>query len=97
LMNDPVNIAGKLTQGGKPLGNITLMLQPLENGHPVPLAVDSDGTFKGSAIPGKYAYYLVSKEDGSTPTASVNASSMQASMDRTVTIASGQTQLEVAL
>ena len=66
LMNTPMDVSGKLTKGGQPLGSVTLMLQPLETGHPVPLAVGNDGSFKGTIIPGKYAYFLVAKEDGSS-------------------------------
>jgi len=97
LMNTPVDVSGKLTKGGQALGNVTLMLQPLETGHPVPLAVGNDGSFKGTIIPGKYAYFLVAKEDGSSNLNGVDKSLMEANMTRTVKIEPGQTQLDVSL
>ncbi len=97
LMSTPVDVSGKLTKDGKPMGNVTLMLQPLETGHMVPLSVGADGSFKGTIVPGKYAFYLAAKEDGSSNLSGIDNSLMQASMDRTVTVQQGQAQLEVAL
>lgn len=97
LMNSPVNVTGKLTKAGKPIGNLTLMLQPTETGHMVPLAVGADGSFQGSVVPGKYAFYLVANEDGSSSLAGIDSSLLQASMDRTLTVQPEQTQLDVAL
>lgn len=97
LMNTPVDVTGKLTKAGKPLGNLTLVLQPLETGHVVPFSVGNDGSFKGNIVPGKYAYYISANEDGSSNLAGIDSSLLQASMDRTIKVQQGQSQLDVAL
>ena len=98
LMNTPVDVTGKLTKGGQPLGNVTLMLQPLETGHMVPLAVGSDGAFKGTIVPGKYAYYLTAGDNGDASVLNgIDASLKEANMQRTVTVQAGQTSLNVEL
>ena len=96
LMPAPVEVTGKLTKGGQPFGDVILMLQPLQTGHPVPLTVKPDGSFKGSIVPGKYAYYITPVESSSAID-SVDASFKEASMSRTVTIEPGQSQLDVGI
>jgi hypothetical protein len=98
IMNDPVSVSGKLTKGGQPVGNVTLMLQPLETGHMVPLAVGSDGSYKGTVVPGKYAYYLAPSDSGDASALSgLDAALQEASMTRTLTIEPGQTSLNVEI
>lgn len=97
LMNTPVDVVGKLTKAGKPFGNVTLMLQPMETGHMVPMKVGADGSFKGNIVPGKYAYYLSADEDGGDLLQGLDASLTEANMQRTVTVQAGQSSLEVNL
>lgn len=98
LMSTPVDVVGKLTKAGKPVGNVTLTLQPLETGHMVPMKVGGDGTFKGNIIPGKYTYFLSANEDGGeSALQGLDATLKEASMQRTVTVQEGQSSLEVTL
>jgi hypothetical protein len=101
IMDEPVSVSGKLTKDGKPLGTVTLMLQPLESGHMTPLKVSADGSFKGTVVPGKYAYFLAPIENIENSDTSVfngvDASLKEASMTRTVTVQPGQTSLNVEL
>ncbi|MFN6399790.1 MAG: hypothetical protein ACK449_07825 [Planctomycetota bacterium] len=98
IMGEPVSVSGKLTKDGKPLGNVTLMLQPVETGHMVPMAVGSDGAFKGTVVPGKYAYYLAASDGGDASALNaLDASLQEAKMTRTVTVQPGQASLNVEL
>jgi len=98
LISEPVEIQGKLTKSGQPLGDVTLMLQPLQVGHPVPMKVSTSGAFKGSVVPGKYAYFLVVNESSDPASqGSIDASLKEANMQRTVTVEPGQTTLNVEL
>jgi hypothetical protein len=54
----PVSISGKVSQGGKPVGNVVVWFHPLDNGHLESLPVNTDGTFIGELIGGNYAYYV---------------------------------------
>jgi hypothetical protein len=58
LKSAPVSVSGKVAQGGKPLANVVVWFQPLDNGHLASLPVNSDGTFRGELIGGRYAYYV---------------------------------------
>ena len=98
LMNTPVDVVGKLTKAGKPVGNVTLTLQPMETGHVVPMKVGADGSFKGNIVPGKYAYYLSANEDGGeSALQGLDGSLKEANMQRTITVQAGQANLEVTL
>jgi len=98
LMNTPVDVVGKLTKAGKPVGNLTLTLQPLETGHMVPMKVGADGSFKGNIVPGKYAYFISANEDGGeSALQGLDGSLKEANMQRTVTVQAGQANLEVTL
>ncbi len=85
----PVNVSGTVTASGKPLGNVVLNLQPLENGYSQTIQVKADGTFTVETQPGKYAYFFSPKEGTKTLPAPA-ASYAQATMERTVQVASGQ-------
>lgn len=54
----PVSVTGKVTQGGKPIGNVVVSFHPLDNGHLRSLDVKPDGTFLGEMIAGNYSYYV---------------------------------------
>lgn len=99
MLKGPTEVTGKVTKGGQPFGNVVLMLQPLETGHPAPLEVKADGTFKGTLVPGKYAYYLAPSNDPAQAGVlnGVDSGLKEANMQRTVTVAEGQSQLDVTL
>ncbi|MFM8262583.1 MAG: hypothetical protein ACKN9S_09920 [Pirellula sp.] len=98
MLSEPVSVSGKLSKSGQPLGNVTLMLQPLERGHPVPLKVGADGSFKGSIIPSKYAYFLMPLDEANAAVLDgVDASLKEANMQRTITVEPGQSSLNVEL
>lgn len=96
LMDQPVAVTGKLTLAGSPLGGVTLMLQPLQTGHPGVLPVGDDGSFTGNLVPGKYAYYVTKGESVPLP-ANIDSKLLEANMDRTVTVQPGQSQLDISL
>lgn len=97
MLSEPVSVSGKLTKSGQPLGNVTLMLQPLEKGHPVPLKVGADGAYKGSVVPGKYAFYLTPLDEANAAVLNgVDASLKEANMQRTISLEPGQSQLDVS-
>ena len=88
-LSEPVNVSGAVTADGKPLGNVVLNLQPLENGYAKIIPVKADGKFSVETQPGKYAYYFTPAEKTkAVPPAAANF--VQASMDRTVQVASGK-------
>ena len=88
-MGADVSVTGTVTAGGKPVGNVVLNLQPLENGYSKIIPVKADGTFTVETQPGKYAYFFTPKEGTKTvPAPATNF--VQASMERTVQVASGQ-------
>ena len=98
LLGEPVSVSGKLTKSGQPLGNVTLMLQPLEKGHPVPLKVGADGSYKGSVVPGKYAYFLMPLDEANAAVLNgVDASLKEANMQRIIALQPDQNQMDVAL
>ena len=85
----PVSVNGKVSSGGKPVGGVILNLQPLEDGYEKKIEVKTDGTFAVETHAGKYAYYFTPKSGTSKLPAEV-ASLKEASLERTVTVASGQ-------
>jgi hypothetical protein len=62
LKDEPVGVSGKLSQAGKPVGDVVVWFHPLDKGHVRSLPVNSDGTFAGELILGNYSYYV-----GSSP------------------------------
>lgn len=97
MKSDPVSVSGKLTVSGGAVGDVVLTLQPLDHGHLVPMTVGTDGSFSGKVIPGKYAYFVSANEDNPGAIDKVPADFRQASMDRTITVTSGQSTLNVDL
>ena len=98
-MGAMTTVHGKLeTNSGNPVGGILLTLQPLGDGHPAPMEVAENGTFKGDAVPGKYAYYVgkSSAKNSEQSLKKVNDKYQQADMGRTVTVQAGQ-ELRIAL
>src|SRR5215207_5491587 len=58
MKGGPVSVSGKVSQGGRPVGNVVLWFHPLDNGHLQSVPVSTDGTFLGDLIVGKYSYYV---------------------------------------
>lgn len=86
----PVSVSGKVIRAdGKPVGNVTLNLQPLENGYMKEIAVDPDGSFSVETTPGKYAYFVTPKR-GAKAAPSQLAAYSAPSLERTVVVASDQ-------
>ena len=86
----PVSVTGKVVgSDGKPIGGMLLNVQPLEQGYQRAVEVKPDGTFSVETESGKYAYYFTPKSGAKAVPPSVS-SLVEASLDRTVTIASGQ-------
>lgn len=86
----PVSVNGKVvTSGGDAVGGVSLNLQPLEQGYSRTIEVKPDGTFTVETEAGKYAYFFSPKAGAKAVPPQV-ASLVEASLDRAVTIASGQ-------
>ena len=97
-MSAPVTVSGKVSAGGAPVSGCVLMLQPLEDGHVAPCELGADGTFQANLVPGKYAYFVQKGADANaTDLSKLNAKFLEADLGRTVTVAAGQTSLDIAL
>jgi hypothetical protein len=94
----PVSITGKVSQAGQPVGNIAVSFQPLDTGHMKSLAVNSDGTFQGELVTGKYAYSIVasSSPDSQQALSKVAPQFLEPNLERTVLIEPGQ-ELQIML
>jgi hypothetical protein len=91
---EQVEISGKVTMNGRPVSDVVFNLQPTGQGTQAVYPV-VNGTFKGSATPGKYTYYIT---EGKNP-AVYNAIPQRyrgGSMDRVIEIKSG-TELTIDL
>lgn len=53
----PVDVTLKVSLAGKPVDNVSLTLQPLDNGGQAESKV-TKGEWKCSVIPGKYTFYI---------------------------------------
>lgn len=95
VIDSPVSVSGTVTASGKPVGNVVLNLQPLENGYTKIIPVKADGLFTVETQSGKYAYFFTPKEGTKTLPAPA-ASYAQPSLERTVQVAAGK-QLEIDL
>lgn len=98
LKEAPVNVTGKLSKAGQPLGDILVSFQPLDHGHLASFPVKPDGTFQSELIPGNYAYY-VAKSAGPKADAAlkrVDPKFLEPDLTRIVTVESGQ-ELAIAL
>lgn len=91
-------LKGNVTKAGKPVGDVLLTLQPLGDGHVVPLTVAVDGTFKGEVVPGKYAYYFGKSASKASEQAikQVDPKYYEGNLTRTVTVEPGKV-LAIAL
>src|SRR5262245_29709212 len=68
MRSDPTPVSGQVSfSDGRPVSNLKLSLQPLDQGHPIALDLGADGRFSGNLIPGRYAY-CITTPDAKTPT-----------------------------
>lgn len=88
-IGEAVDFSGKVTDAaGKPIGYMELALQPMDNtSRPAYASVGADGTFKGKANPGKYAYFFQLK--GGAEATQVPAKYRQGNKDVTVQVSNG--------
>jgi hypothetical protein len=91
LKSAPVNVTGKVSRGGQPMGGMAMIFQPLGDGHVRELPIQKDGTFSGELISGKYAYYVAKPAVPAAAQALKNLSPkfFEADLSRTVTVEPG--------
>lgn len=93
----PVTVKGRLISNdiNSKLDNVSLNLQPLENGYMKTIDVGSDGTFTVETQPGKYAYFLTPKA-AKKPASKIVSQLSEPSMERTLVVASGN-EIEIKI
>ena len=98
LKGAPVNVSGKVSQSGNPLGGMVMVFQPLGDGHVREFPVHKDGSFNGELISGEYAYYVAKPTVQGVAQAlkSLSPKYFNADLSRTVAVEAGQ-QLAIAL
>lgn len=98
LKGAPVSVSGKVSQGGKPLGGIVMVFQPLGDGHVRELPIQKDGSFQGQLVSGEYAYFVAKPvmAAGVQAVRQVAPKYMEADLARTITVAADQ-PLAIAL
>jgi hypothetical protein len=84
------SVSGKLIAEGKPVGNVLLTFQPLEDGHMTPVEVKADGTFESELVPGKYAYFIgkSARKGFESAVKQVSSKFYEADLSRTVVLPS---------
>jgi hypothetical protein len=94
----PVSVSGKVTQSGKPVGDIVVTFQPLGDGHLSGATVNEDGSFKADIVPGKYAYFVGKSTLKTSEQAlkKIDSKYLEANMQRTVSVQAGQ-ELAISL
>jgi hypothetical protein len=97
IKNTPVDVTGKVSQGGQPVGNVAVSFQPLDHGHMASLPVGPDGTFRGELISGTYAYSIAQSTaaDSVQAIAKVAPQYLEPDLQRTVKVEAGQEVLIV--
>jgi hypothetical protein len=92
LKSVPVDITGKVSQKGQPIGDVAVTFQPLDKGHVKSLPVKPDGSFEGSMISGTYAYSITqsTSANATTALAKVDPQYLEPNLQRTVTIEPGK-------
>jgi hypothetical protein len=97
-MATPTSTKGKVTFKGQPLGDVSLYVQPLGEGHPKPIPLAADGTFQSDLTPGKYVYSIVQSPSKTSEQAlkKVDPKYLETSMDRTILVTAGE-ELTIAL
>lgn len=98
LNEAPMSVNGKVSQGGQPVSDVQVSFQPLEQGHPVSLPVNADGTFQGELIPGNYAYFVAKSATPKSEAAikKIDPKYLEANLTRSIDVQPGQ-ELAIAL
>ena len=98
LNEAPINVSGKVSQGGQAVGDVQVSFQPLEHGHPVSLPVNADGTFQGELVPGNYAYFVAKSAAPKSEAAlkKIDPKFYEPNLERKVAVEDGQ-ELLIAL
>jgi hypothetical protein len=80
-----------MSQGSFPEG-VKIAFQPTQTGYANSFALQSDGSFKGSLIPGPYMYFFTADEsaEGAAALQAVPKALQEADLNRTVQIVPGQ-------
>jgi hypothetical protein len=93
-----MNVTGKVTQAGQPIGNFAVSFHPLDHGYVTNVDVRPDGTFQGDLIAGKYSYSLVQSSNPASAQAlqKVAPQYLEPNLERTVSIEPGQ-ELQIVL
>jgi hypothetical protein len=98
LKRTPVNMSGSVSQGGRTLGGMVMVFQPLGDGHVREFSICKDGTFSGEMVSGEYAYYVARPPVFAAAQAlrKLPPKYYEADLARTVSVEPG-TQLAIAL
>jgi len=98
LNEAPINVSGKVSQGGQLVGDLLVTFQPLEQGHPGNFPVNPDGTFQGELIPGNYAYFVgkLTTPKSEAALKKIDPKFYEPNLDRKVAVEDGQ-ELLIAL
>jgi hypothetical protein len=98
LKKAPVSVAGRVSRGGQPLGNVMVTFQPLDQGHLGSFAVTPDGKFSGELIAGNYSYYVGKLTTPSSDAAlkRIDPKFLEADLERRILVEDGQ-QVLIAL
>ncbi|HYO26562.1 MAG TPA: hypothetical protein VEQ85_16595 [Lacipirellulaceae bacterium] len=94
----PAAVAGKVTRGGQPVGDLVITFQPLDVGHLGAFPLKPDGTFQGEMIAGEYTYYVAKGATPKSPAAlaKIDAKFQEPNLERRVAIAPGE-PIQIAL
>jgi hypothetical protein len=92
LKKAPVSIAGLVSRGGQPVGNVIITFQPLDQGHMGSFAVASDGKFCGELIAGNYSYYVgkLTAPNSDAALKRVDPKYLEPDLERSILIEDGQ-------
>lgn len=97
-MGEKKDTSGKVTQNGKALADVKVVLQPTGDGADAYAVTDKTGAFKTTATPGKYAWYVTGKDSSKGAESllkNVPEAFKTGSLDRTVQVGSGELNLDI--
>jgi hypothetical protein len=85
---EPVDVSGHVTQGGKPVSDVTFNLQPTGTGTQAMLPVKA-GSFQGKVTPGRYTYYI-SEGRNAAAFKAIPGKYRSGALDRQIDVAEGK-------
>lgn len=88
----PVAVAGKVSGGGLPVGDVLVQFHPLDRGHVGSFPVKPDGTFEGELIAGNYSYYFARSATNTSAAAlkKIDPKYYEPNMERRIAVSAGQ-------